>query len=136
MTAAPAPTALRPMTPDQCQQVLEDTYVGRLAYVQAGRPLILPVNYVYTGEVIVFRTGTGLLGDVIHDANVAFEIDGYDVLDHTGWSVVVQGLAEEVWQRREIDVLRQLPLRPWAPGERERWMRITPTVITGRRIGV
>jgi hypothetical protein len=37
---------------------------------------------------------------------------------------------------QELDDLRQTPLIPWAPGDRSQYVRITPEIVTGRRISV
>jgi len=34
----------------------------------------------------------------------------------------------------ELARLRELPLRPWAPGARDHYARILPAALTGRRI--
>jgi uncharacterized protein len=55
-------------------------------------------------------------------------------LPRTGWSVIILGVAEEIWRPEELDIARQLPLRPWAPGDRDHYVRILSTQITGRRV--
>ena len=42
--------------------------------------------------------------------------------------------AEEIWRGDELTIMRELPLRPWAPGNRDHYVRILSTAITGRRI--
>jgi uncharacterized protein len=67
---------------------------------------------------------------------VAFEVDGTDAATRTGWSVVVRGEAVEVTDPAELARLRGLPLYPWAPGAKSRYVRILPALVTGRRISV
>jgi nitroimidazol reductase NimA-like FMN-containing flavoprotein (pyridoxamine 5'-phosphate oxidase superfamily) len=107
--------------------------VGRVALVDEGKPSVLPVNYVVDEGTIVFRTGRHT---TLHAAGgaVAFEIDGTDVDAETGWSVLVKGSMAEVVDAAELETIRRLPLRPWAPDERDQWMRITPETVTGRAI--
>jgi hypothetical protein len=64
----------------------------------------------------------------------AFEIDGVELGNLTGWSVIVTGVAEEITNAGEIHRLEQLGLRPWAPGDKPHWIRIRSTVVSGRRI--
>jgi hypothetical protein len=45
------------------------------------------------------------------------------------------GVASVVSDRDELDRLKQLPLRPWAPGDRDHYVRIAKHTVTGRRIG-
>ena len=133
--STPAPRTLTELSVDECLRLLEQRYVGRLACVRDGVPLLQPVNYVLHEGSIIVRLDYGALLDEIHGAPAAFEVDDIDPAYHSGWSVVLQGRAEEVWQPHELEVLRQLPLRPWAPGDRDHYVRIQPRSISGRRIG-
>ena len=121
---------------DSCLQLLEGRQVGRLAFVGAeGDPVVLPVNYVLDRGQIVIRTAEGSkLAAAVAKARVAFEVDDFDKDLRTGWSVLVKGIADELWQSTELDLARRLPLQPWAPGEREHFILIMSTAITGRRI--
>ncbi|HUG84634.1 MAG TPA: pyridoxamine 5'-phosphate oxidase family protein [Euzebya sp.] len=134
MTDAPTRSLLE-LTVEECLAKLPQAFIGRLAYVVEDQPRILPLNHAYDDGTVVFRTGYGPLIDAVHGKPVAYEVDDYDVLDHTGWSVVVKGIAEEVWRTPDLEHVRSLPLRPWAPGYRDHYVRIMPTAITGRRIG-
>jgi len=120
--------------PDECMRLLETESLGRLAVVVDEQPLVFPVNYVMHDGRIAFRTDVGTKLSAANDRPVAFEIDGVDVPYHEGWSVVVTGIAHE---EREPSVIRELdllPLRPWAPGGKDRWMRIGAAAVTGRRL--
>ena len=118
----------------ECLRLLETHHFGRLGIVVDGQPLVFPVNYALADTEVVFRTGSGT---ALHGANgrrVAFEIDGTDPLAHTGWSVVVVGTAFEEHDPIRLHALEQLPLAPWAPGEKSHWMHIRRSAVTGRRI--
>lgn len=120
---------------DDCLGLLRTRCVGRLAYVDDGHPRILPLNYTVVDGQVVMRTRYGdTLDTLAARAPVAFEVDDIDPGDHRGWSVVVHGKAEEVWDPGELARLRAVPLRPWAPGERSHYVRILSSRITGRRI--
>ena len=102
-----------------------------------GLPVIMPVNYLMYGETVVFRTDPdSKLGRAMRSTTAAFEIDGIDERERTGWSVVVSGRAEEVVEPNELDELRQTPLLPWAAGDRFQYVRIRPRLVTGRCISV
>ena len=120
----------------ECLTLLAQERLGRVAVVPDGtRPTILPVNYVLDGESIVFRTAPGSkLTAALRDGHVAFEIDGFDPLDHTGWSVVVTGHAEEIVDAAELARAGELPLRPWADGDKSHYVRIPTDHVSGRRI--
>lgn len=134
MTSALTRRRLEPLSVDDCLRLLGSRYVGRIAFVANGRPHVLPINYRLHEGAVVFRTDYGTLLDAVHLADVAFEVDAIDADYHTGWSVVVHGKAEEVWRPEELETVRRLPLRPWAPGARGHYVRIFPGEITGRRI--
>lgn len=113
-------------------ELLRATQVGRLATQAAGELDIFPINYVVDGSTLVFRTapGTKLLELTVHGA-VAFEIDGWT--DHSAWAVIVKGTAEALELQRDIDHADELPLVPWIPTIKDRYVRITPTSISARR---
>lgn len=119
---------------DECMKLLLSRSVGRIAFIDNGLPEVRPVNYRFHEGMVVLRTGYGPMLDAVHLKAVVFEIDAIDPDYHTGWSVVVHGKGEEVWRPEELREMRRLPLRPWAPGTREHYLRVVPTEITGRRI--
>jgi uncharacterized protein len=120
---------------DECLDLLAGRYLGRLAWVRDGRPEVRPLNYVlHEGQVIV-RLSVGRTLDELADGTPAvFEVDDVELDYHRGWSVIVRGTTEEIWEPAELDRVRTLPLQPWAPGDRVHYLRILPVSITGRRI--
>ena len=110
--------------------------IGRVGIADDGRrPIILPVNYAMDDDAIVFRTAEGSkLAAAVRGAFVAFEVDDVDVAWQEGWSVLVRGQAHEVTDADEIARLDALPLHPWAAGSRDRFVRIRPDTVTGRRL--
>jgi nitroimidazol reductase NimA-like FMN-containing flavoprotein (pyridoxamine 5'-phosphate oxidase superfamily) len=110
-------------------------FVGRVAFVIEGRPMILPVNYLAGAESLVFCTGEGtMLASLGPGATVAFEVDDSRPLEHAGWSVVVEGTAAEVTDEEELTWLRRGPLKSWAVRSSAHWIRVTYTHLSGRRI--
>ena len=123
------------LVPDVCWRLLGRRVVGRVGFVSDGRPCVLPVNYGVVGEAIVFRTATDTsLHGVPSGAAVAFEIDDTDEMSETGWSVVVHGTLVEITGEADCEDTSALAVHPWAPGRRDRGMKITPLHITGRAI--
>lgn len=121
---------------DECLWLLEGRHLGRIAVIVAGRPLVLPVNYVMDDGSIVFRTDEGTKFDAaVRGEFVAFEIDDADPEYHTGWSVLVTGVAEEILDPAEQARAESLALRPWAQGPKAHFLRITPVTVSGRRVG-
>lgn len=120
---------------DECWRLLAQDEIGRLAVVIGATPMILPVNYALDGHAIVFRTMPGSRLDV-GQGHAAFEVDQFDRATKSGWSVLVTGHLEEVswYQTKDIARVKALPVEPWAPGERDLWLRLTPSFTTGRII--
>jgi nitroimidazol reductase NimA-like FMN-containing flavoprotein (pyridoxamine 5'-phosphate oxidase superfamily) len=125
------------LTKRECFELLAREHLGRIALVDLWGPIVLPVNFVLDRHTVVFRTNEGTKLDAVsRGPRVAFEVDGTDAPTRTGWSVVVRGEAVEVTDPAELARLRELPLHPWAPGAKHRYVRVLPTVLTGRRISV
>lgn len=121
---------------EECIALLATSSVGRLGLLVDGRPEILPVNYAVDGDVVVFRTGFGTVLNQAALSVVAFEADRIEESGQSGWSVLVQGVAQDIGDAidRNSERYRSLRLVTWAPGTRERWFSIRPDKITGRRI--
>ncbi|MFL6027914.1 MAG: pyridoxamine 5'-phosphate oxidase family protein [Friedmanniella sp.] len=127
------------LTTQECHQLLGRHSFGRLAFLdRAGEmPMIIPVNYLFQKDTVVFRTDPGRkLIASLHEAPVAFEVDGTDDQQQLGWSVVVRGYLDEVSDADELAELAESPLTPWAPGEKSHYVRVNPRMVTGRRISV
>lgn len=120
---------------DACLRLLASVPVGRVGFAMEGEIVILPVNHVVDGQDVVFRTAAGSkLSAAEGQDHVAFEADSYDPEDRTGWSVLVTGQAEIIYDDAEIERLAGLGLRPWVTAvERPFWIRIRPTSVTGRQ---
>ena len=128
---------LHELGPSECRALLGDHQVGRVAVVAPDGPHIIPVNYALVDEALVFRTSPfSLLATHGREATVAFEVDDLDQVTHTGWSVLVRGRTGPVFSSTEIAHIRRIwePV-PWADGVRNLYIRLTPTQVSGRRIG-
>lgn len=80
-----------------CLALLAQRSLGRIALSVGALPTILPVSYRLVGEQVLLRAGAGTkLDAALHRNVVAFEVDDLDPLGHTGWSVVVTGIARMV----------------------------------------
>lgn len=124
-------TGIEVIAGDECLRLLRGRRVGRIGIVVGGEPVILPVNYAVTGETIVFRSAPGSKLDMGPRAPACFEVDDFDESMRAGWSVLVAGRLEEI----DAGEVGDAPVTPWAPGERDHWMRLVPRRVTGRRVG-
>jgi uncharacterized protein len=117
-----------------CRDLLAAGGLGRVGITIGALPVILPVNYAFVDDHIVFRTGEGTK---LHAATmgtiVAFETDSYDTSTHRGWSVLAVGGASRVDADDHIADSVALALKPWNAGPSE-YVKIRCEVLTGRRI--
>ena len=135
-----ADRVIEELSEQQCLDLIAGGGIGRIAYTSRFGPAVLPVNYALRDGAVVFRTAehgpldedlrTGITGA---DYKVAFQIDDIDPTAKLGWSVLIQGPAHHVTGPEE-DAVRQAGVETWAPGDRELFVRIIPSRITGRRI--
>jgi nitroimidazol reductase NimA-like FMN-containing flavoprotein (pyridoxamine 5'-phosphate oxidase superfamily) len=128
---------LRELTYQECLSRLGRSTIGRLAVVVGHYPQVFPVNYKLDDFIVVFRTDLGTKLLAAQHANVGFEVDRLDEEARTGWSVLVQGMAEDVSERAGdvvADRARHLGIDSWAPGDRSRIVRIIPANVSGREI--
>jgi nitroimidazol reductase NimA-like FMN-containing flavoprotein (pyridoxamine 5'-phosphate oxidase superfamily) len=122
------------MDEDRCVELLRSTPIGRIGFIADGAPLVLPVNFAWFEDTVVFRTLEGQkLAAAAEGQTVCFEVDSWDAGTRSGWSVVVKGVAREVTNWAEQEQLENVGLVPWAREEwRKIWVRIEPSEITGR----
>ena len=135
MNASPA-TEVEIIPEWECLRLLQHRQVGRLAFVAGNQPLVLPVNYTVDDGTIILRTGIGAKLANTSLTKVAFEVDEIDETSREGWSVLVQGVAQDITAGIDpsSERLRALAPQPWAGGEREHYIRIIPREISGRRV--
>jgi nitroimidazol reductase NimA-like FMN-containing flavoprotein (pyridoxamine 5'-phosphate oxidase superfamily) len=125
---------------DACLQLISGGGVGRIAYTSRFGLVVLPVNYALQDGAVVFRTAehgpldedlrTGIDGA---EYKVTFEVDDIDLAKRQGWSVLVQGPARHL-AGAERDVAVQAGVQALAPGNRELFVKVVPSRVTGRRI--
>jgi nitroimidazol reductase NimA-like FMN-containing flavoprotein (pyridoxamine 5'-phosphate oxidase superfamily) len=128
-------SGLEVLTESECFSLLETAPIGRVVYSDRALPVIVPVNFVLDGADVVLRTGrrsrlaTHAAGHVI-----AFEVDEIDAVSRSGWSVVLTGYLQLVENPAAVERLERLGLRSWAPSAHDRYLRLRPDLVTGRRI--
>lgn len=125
----------------ECLRLISPGGVGRLAFSGRYGLTVFPVNYAMLDESIVFRTAeysaTGedlRTGMPAAEYDVAFEIDAVNADAREGWSVLIHGQAHHMDLLPEHAQAMRTGVEPWAGGERDHAIRITPTRITGRRV--
>ncbi len=127
--------ALEELSAAECRAYLGSQGIGRFVFVDTRGPVAVPVNYKMLGDDIVFRTHPWTtLAARAAQRRVSVEVDHIDEALGEGWSVLVSGRAHRVTDPVELGQVKALRIRPWAAGEREAYVRIVPTVVTGRRL--
>jgi nitroimidazol reductase NimA-like FMN-containing flavoprotein (pyridoxamine 5'-phosphate oxidase superfamily) len=126
---------LEVLSRDACLRLLATTTLGRVGVSSGALPNVLPVNFRFDGRQILIRTGVGTkLDSAVDNAVVAFEVDEIDPVAHTGWSVMVTGMARELTDPGELAAALTPPLARWAPGNEHRVIAISTELVSGRRI--
>ncbi|HXB47034.1 MAG TPA: pyridoxamine 5'-phosphate oxidase family protein [Streptosporangiaceae bacterium] len=125
----------------ECVRLISPGGIGRLVFAGRYDLTVVPVNYVLHDGAILLRTveagstDEDLRTGIEHaEYRVAFEIDDIDAESHEGWSVLIQGPAHHLDDPGEQADAIAAGVQPWAGGEREHFIEITPARITGRRI--
>jgi transcriptional regulator with XRE-family HTH domain len=127
--------ALEPLDAGQCRGYLGTSGVGRLVIVESRGPVAIPVNYAMLGNDIVIRTsGRADLAADAGQQRASFEVDHLDEALAEGWSVLVSGTARVVTDPGELAAVSALGVAPWAGGDRDTYIRIIASEVTGRRI--
>jgi len=119
----------------ECKELLAQHAAGRVGLVAPDGPQILPVTYQYRNGSVIFRTSpVGVLSGLVRRTSVAFEIDGIDEQDKSGWSVLVLGFAQALAHDYLLRSAWETGPVPWAEGTRNLFIEITPRTISGRSV--
>jgi uncharacterized protein len=121
---------------EKCRELLGTNTIGRVGWNTVDGPEILPVTYALHNGTIIFRTAAyGSLAELRQVRQVAFQIDDFDPVTRTGWSVLVHGQTRAASRADELLELwgREDP-EPWADGTRNLFIAISLNHVTGRSI--
>ncbi|NYF98172.1 pyridoxamine 5'-phosphate oxidase family protein [Janibacter cremeus] len=120
----------------ECLRRIASTPIGRIAFHDAGETVILPVNHVVDGSSIAFRARwDSVLASAVNQTSVAFEVDEFDALEGTGWSVLVRGVASTVYDEETSRRFEDRLGDQW--GEQPEgtfWTSIRPDEVSGREM--
>ncbi len=125
------------LTEDECWRLLRSASLGRVVFTHHAMPAIRPVNHLVDDRVIIIRShlGTAIASRAAADAGavVCYEADELDSVRHTGWSVIVTGLARLVRDPAAIERYER-QLEPWIAGQMDHVISIEPRFISGIRL--
>jgi hypothetical protein len=119
----------------QCLALLSKATLGRVAVTIGALPAIFPVKFCVVAGQVVFRTGEGTkLTAALSGTIVAFETDCASEEDGEVWSVQIMGASRVVERTADVVAAQLAALRSWAPVPLRYLVKITPEIISGRRL--
>jgi nitroimidazol reductase NimA-like FMN-containing flavoprotein (pyridoxamine 5'-phosphate oxidase superfamily) len=135
--SGPPPRRATDLPTGECWRLLASVSLGRVVFTMDALPAIRPVNHLVDGDVIIIRSHLGSAitahADAAGGVVVCYEADALDPDQHTGWSVIATGTARLVTDPAAISRYQQR-LEPWAAGQMDHIIAITPHIITGIRL--
>nr|WP_028477821.1 pyridoxamine 5'-phosphate oxidase family protein [Nocardia sp. CNY236] len=122
----------------QAMRLLSSAPLGRVVFTRDALPAIRPVNHLVDadGDIIVRTRLTSRLTSAVRGNSavvVAYEADDIDPVRHTGWSVVVTGLAQPITDPESIARYEKL-LHPWVDKVMDTVITIHPEIVSGIRL--
>lgn len=137
-------TSMNELSSDECRDLLTNHQprVGRLAFVDAGGPVVFPMSYIAEGNLIYFHTAPGsTLLAALEMRQVTFEIDHVENVPERGtsaareqsWSVLAFGRLRTLTDEDELAHVRRSPRRSWADDQDSYYLRMDVATLAGRR---
>jgi uncharacterized protein len=119
----------------ECLALMASVPVGRIIYTRHALPAVDLVSFALDdGDIIIRTDHSARLAAATRRAVVAFQADSVDADRRAGWSVTAIGQSLEVTDSGEIGRLERIGLRSWVPGDRSHFIRISPGILSGRRL--
>jgi len=134
MDSTPRGRRLVAMAEEECWRLLATRRWGRLLVVVADHPEVFPVDHLVDGRSLLVRTEEGTKLRAALGARVGFEVDEVDDDARLGWTVMLGGYANEVFDPHELDHVEVDADEALWTGDRVHWMRIVPFKVSGRRL--
>jgi uncharacterized protein len=128
-------SALEQLSKAECLRLMASVHVGRIIYTRRALPAVELVNFAFDrGDIVIRTVGGGKLAAATQHSVVAFEVDCLDEAQRSGWSVTAIGQSREVTEPGDIARLQLMGLTSWVAGEQDHFIRISPEILTGRRL--
>ncbi len=119
----------------ECEELLASAKIGRVILTEQALPTALPVAYALDSGDIVFRSNdTSKVALALDGTVIAFQVDHIDEHRGAGWSVVATGLATPMTDPDDQQRAAELGIQAWVDSGGPRFVRLSPTIITGLRI--
>jgi uncharacterized protein len=123
---------LAPLSREECLALMASVSLGRIIFTRRALPAVELVCFALDNAEIVIAAGA--LAAATHGAVVAFQADDLDPVSRVGWTVTAIGQSREVTEQHEIDRLLRIGLSAWPPVQQERFIRVSPGILTGTRL--
>jgi hypothetical protein len=115
----------------ECYRLLGEQRVGRLAIIENGYPIPIPISYRLSGTPsehrIVFRTSPSTTMAQYH-GRAALEVDHINEQEKSAWSVIVRGTLHRLFGDGTVP-----DPRPWLIEGRDLWLALDVVDVSGRR---
>jgi uncharacterized protein len=115
----------------ECYRLLEQHRVGRLAIIEAGYPVSIPVSYRLSGtpagQRIVFRTAPSAI-IAQYEGRASLEVDHIDEQAKSAWSVIARGTLHRLFGDGTVP-----DPQPWLIEGRDQWLALEVVAVSGRR---
>ena len=134
MESTPRGRRLVAIAEEECWQLVSTRRWGRLLVVVADHPELFPVDHLVDGRSLLVRTEEGTKLRAALGARVGFEVDEVDDDARLGWTVMLAGYANEVFDTRELELAEIDTDEAVWTGDRVHWLRIVPFKVSGRRL--
>ena len=124
------------LTDLECWALATTRSSGRLGFFRDGLLDIFPVNYFVLDNHVYFRTSADGIIATSYLEHAAFQIDHVDKEAYSGWTILLNGPAVRVEDPSLLTTLWGKAIdEPWAPGQRDLFFDLAPTLVRGRRVG-
>ena len=115
---------------DEALNLLGSVDIGRIVFTDQALPAIRPVNHILDDGDVIIRSHSGAALTSSINTVVAYEADVIDPQAHTGWSVIITGIARRVTDTDAIARYERI-LLPWVDRHMDHVLRIHPEFVTG-----
>jgi len=115
----------------ECYRLLGQERVGRLAIIESGYPIPIPVSYRLSGtpsdQRIVFRTAPST-SIARYEGRASLEVDHIIEQEKSAWSVIARGNLHHLFGDGTVP-----DPQPWLIDGRDQWLALDVVDVSGRR---
>jgi uncharacterized protein len=123
---------LKGLSRHECLSHLASAHVGRVGISLQAMPAVLPVAFKLRDESILFSVSPGSpLAQAAENSVIAFQVDDFDHLSRTGWTVMGVGVSKSA----PLSTPTLAAPEPWVTGEEGgRFLELQFDLLTGHEV--